>query len=197
MNELDRIVDQMDRAYRENAWHGPSVLESLTGVRAGQAAHRPIAAAHTIWELVGHMAYWKDIVRRRLAGERPEYEEPRNFPEPRDRGPEAWRRTLADLDAAHLALVEEVRRVDESRLDEPPPGASSSRYVQIHGIIQHDLWHAGQIMVLRKSPVRSAKTEAKPASRSTATARPATKKPARRKPKKKEKAGRRKAKARG
>lgn len=155
--EIDRILNQLERSYREESWHGPAVLEALAGVGAAQAAQRPIAAAHTIWELVLHMTYWKDIVRRRLAGERPETDEALNFPDVQDPSPAAWARALTNLEAAHDALSQEIARLDDAQLDEHAPGGSMPRYVMIHGIVQHDLYHAGQIAILRKpAPMKAA-----------------------------------------
>src|SRR5437762_14169982 len=69
MNEIERILDQLKRAYEGGAWHGPSVKEVLNGVTAEQAQARPIQNGHTIYELVRHIAVWEDVGRRRLQGD--------------------------------------------------------------------------------------------------------------------------------
>ena len=149
-HEVDRILDQLERSFRSESWHGPSVKEALDGVDAATAASRPLQGAHTIWELVLHVTYWKDIVRRRLAGERPETEEALNFPSVTDASPGAWESARADLESVHKSLREEIARLEDDELNEPAPGGSLSRYVMVHGIVQHDLYHAGQISILRK-----------------------------------------------
>ncbi len=68
MSEASRIADQLRRAFDGDAWHGDSVLEILNGVTAAQAAARPITHAHSIWELVLHIAAWDGVVLRRLGG---------------------------------------------------------------------------------------------------------------------------------
>jgi uncharacterized damage-inducible protein DinB len=151
MSEVARIEDQMTRAFVENAWHGPAVLEVLAGVNAEQAARRPLAGAHSIWELVLHMTTWKDVVVRRLGGD-PVNDVPDqvNFPPVTDPGAAAWQAALERLSATHQRLLGALRSVRDDQLDQASAGYGSSRYVLIHGVIQHDLYHAGQIAILRK-----------------------------------------------
>src|SRR5512140_323893 len=151
MSEIARMLDLLHRAYAGDAWHGPAVLEVLEGVDATRAASRPLASAHSILELTPHIAVWKDVVRRRLQGEswQPTPEE--------DWAPAAadsaadWAAVRAKLDASHGALVGAVAAFPEAELDRPPtPDGRRSAYALIHGVIQHDLYHAGQIALLKK-----------------------------------------------
>lgn len=152
MTEIDRILDQLKRAYEGNAWHGPAVKEVLVGVTAAQAHLRPIADGHTIYELVRHIAVWEDVGRRRLSGDPAEVpiSSPEDWPPADDTSETAWESAKAALDRGHQALVETIRQVDQSRLDEPILEGKSSVYVTLHGVIQHDLYHAGQIAILKK-----------------------------------------------
>jgi uncharacterized damage-inducible protein DinB len=153
MTEIERILDQLKRAYEGNAWHGPSVREVLDGVTAAQAHARPLANGHTIYELVRHIAVWEDVGRRRLQGDPADVEisSPADWPPPNDTSEEAWEQAKASLGRGHHTLVEEVSKVVESRLDEPVCEGKSSVYVTLHGVIQHDLYHAGQIAILKKA----------------------------------------------
>ena len=153
MNEIGRMVDQLKRAYEGNAWHGPSVREALAGVTAAQAHARPLANAHTIYELVRHIAVWEDVGRRRLQGEAADVaiSTPEDWPPPDDPGDAAWEQAKNALDRGHQALVDVISRVAESRLDEPVVAGKSSVYVTVHGVIQHDIYHAGQIALLKKT----------------------------------------------
>ena len=158
MTEIERILDQLKRAYEGNAWHGPSVREALEGVTAKQATKRPLANAHSIWELVRHTGVWEDVGRRRLEGDRAQIEisSPEDWPRPDDTSEAAWEQAKAALDRGHQALVEAITSVPESRLDAPVCEGLSSVYVTLHGVIQHDLYHAGQIAMLKKAlPNRS------------------------------------------
>jgi uncharacterized damage-inducible protein DinB len=153
MIEIERIQDQLKRAYKGNAWHGPSVCEALAGVTAEQAHARPLANAHSIWELVRHIAVWEDVGRRRLEGNRAQIEisSPEDWPPPDDTSEVAWEQAKASLDRGHQALVEAIARVPEARLNEPILEGMSTVYVTLHGVIQHDLYHAGQIAMLKKA----------------------------------------------
>ena len=153
MTEIQRILDQLKRAYEGEAWHGPSVREVLAGVTAEQAHARPLANGHTIYELVRHIAVWEDAGRRRLEGDRAQIplSSPEDWPPPDDTSEEAWEQAKRALDGGHQALVAAIERVDDSKLDEPILEGLSSVYVTLHGVIQHDLYHAGQIAILKKA----------------------------------------------
>jgi Uncharacterized protein conserved in bacteria len=153
MSEIDRILDQLKRAFEGPAWHGPSVKESLHGVTAAQAHQRPLADVHSIWELVHHIAVWEDVGRRRLEGDPAEVpiSSPEDWPPAEDTSDAAWEKARAALERSHQALVAAISRVPESRLDQPILEGKSTVYVTLHGVIQHDLYHAGQIAILRKA----------------------------------------------
>ena len=149
--ELRRIVDLLERAGNGDAWHGPSVDATLAGVTAQQAAARPLAHAHTIWELVLHIALWERIVARRLAGEEIEptpAEDWRLMPAPTEA---AWAAALSDLRRARSELRQAMLAFDEGRLGAIVQGKSYPFYVMLNGVVQHDLYHAGQIAVLKKA----------------------------------------------
>lgn len=151
MTEVERILDQLKR-YEGNAWHGPSVREALAGITAEQAHARPLRNAHSIWELVRHIAVWEDAGRRRLQGDRAQIEisSPQDWPLADDTSEAAWEQAKAALERGHEALVETIEGVPEARLDEPILEGMSTVYVTLHGVIQHDLYHAGQIAMLKK-----------------------------------------------
>lgn len=152
MSEIRRIRSQLRHAFEGPAWHGPSVRELLSDVTAEVAAARPVAGAHSIWEIALHISAWERVVRQHLDGEYtgdPPDEE--NFPTVSDTGHEAWQRTLAKLEEGNRALRDAIARLDEARLDEIVPEKVYSIYFMLHGCIQHDLYHAGQIALLKKA----------------------------------------------
>jgi uncharacterized damage-inducible protein DinB len=153
MSEIDRMLDQLKRAFEGNAWHGPSVREVLAGVTAEQAHTRVVPNAHTIWELMRHIAVWEDVGRRRLEGDRAQIEisSPEDWPPPEDTSEAAWESAKVALERGHQTLVETVKRLPESRLNEPVAEGMSTVYVTLHGVIHHDLYHAGQIAILKKA----------------------------------------------
>ena len=153
MSEAARIADQLRRAFNSEAWHGDSVFEILEGVTAAQAAARPIARAHTIWELVLHIAAWDGAVLRRLGGVAVTLSDAQNFPFVTDASETAWRKALTDVRRVHEELVSAVSVLADSRLDEMVPGKHGAHYTfyyMLHGVAQHELYHAGQIALLKK-----------------------------------------------
>ena len=149
-SEVTRIEDQLKRSFEGGAWHGPSLMEALQGVTAAKAAAKPLSAAHSIWEIVFHVTAWEDAVRRRLGGEPVELTPAEDWPAVRETGDAAWTKTLAALRAGHDALRRSVARLSDARLKEEVPGMDYSHYHLVHGVIQHDLYHAGQIAILKK-----------------------------------------------
>jgi uncharacterized damage-inducible protein DinB len=153
MSEAARIADQLSRAFDGDAWHGDSVLEILEGVTAAQAAARPIARAHTIWELVVHIAAWDGAVLRRLGGVAVTLSDAENFPPVTDASEAAWRKALAQVRRVHEELVAAVAALPDSWLDDIVPGKEGAHYTfyyMLHGAVQHELYHAGQIALLKK-----------------------------------------------
>ena len=148
--EVHRIEDQLQRAFEGGAWHGPSVLEVLEGVTAAKAAARPVAGAHSIWEMVLHIAAWKGAVRRRLQGEPVELTDAEDWPAVRDTDEAAWAAAQEKLRSGHQALRRAIAKLSDARLKEEVPGKDYTHYHLAHGVIQHDLYHAGQIALLRK-----------------------------------------------
>ncbi len=151
MKETARIADQLERAYSGKAWHGPSLRALLRGVSAEQAAQRPIPNAHTIWELVLHTAAWDRVVCERiLAGKTIKLPPEQNFPAVVDTSEAAWKKTLKELEKQHKALAAAMRKFPDAKLNRNLGGGDYSFYVTMHGAVQHDLYHAGQIAILKK-----------------------------------------------
>ena len=147
-------ITSLQRALAEGfdakAWHGPTLRGCLRGVSVELASWKPAPDRHSIWELALHCAYWKHRVRCRIGGVESRFgRSPSNFPSlPVKPDAQAWKRDLALLNRAHRALVEAVQSLDPSTLDEPAP--RRTRREQILGAAFHDVYHAGQIRLLKK-----------------------------------------------
>jgi len=129
-------------------------MELLVDVTAEQAAARPLEAAHTIWELLHHVAAWEAIALRRLQGERlVDVAQSEDWPPVVDRTATAWKRDLAAAREGNSRLRVAIAGLDDARLAAPVPGKDYDNYVLLHGVIQHDLYHAGQIALLKKKTV--------------------------------------------
>lgn len=149
MSEIERIVDQLGRAYRGEAWHGPSIREVLDGVDAEAASARPVSNAHTIRELVVHVVVWEKEALARLAGNgRDELPPEEDWPA----GATAWADLLDELDAVHERLSAAISESSDEMLTKTVTGSPGTTvYVLLHGVIQHNLYHAGQIAILKKA----------------------------------------------
>ena len=150
-NECDRIADQFYRGVEGDAWHGPPVRALLADVTAETAAARPIPSAHTIWELVLHMTAWAEIARRRVAGEVVEPTPAEDWPTPPQPSATAWNEAVAALERAHGELRRAALALGESHLEDRTPGKPHTLYVLLHGLLQHTLYHAGQIAILKRA----------------------------------------------
>lgn len=152
MREVERIADQLRRAHEGGAWHGPSVNELLDGVTAEHAAARPLAGAHSVWELVAHIEAWERAILRRLGGDSAAiYDTPEDWPSVESVSEDAWRGAQSRLAETYAALHAAVLELDDEKLDEPILPNMSTRYVSLHGAVQHTLYHAGQIALVKRS----------------------------------------------
>lgn len=150
MSEISRIIDQLQRAFEGNAWHGPSVLEALQEVNAEQALKKPITAAHNIWEIVLHITAWHIAVTQRLEGYAVELSKEEDWPPVNNSSENSWNSALQLLNESYENLLKKVSGLSDADLNKTVPGRDHSAYFLLHGIIQHDLYHTGQIAILKK-----------------------------------------------
>jgi uncharacterized damage-inducible protein DinB len=150
--ELSRLEEQLRRVLEGEAWHGPSVLEALEGVSAEQAAAHPVAGAHSIWELVLHLCGTYGLVLRRLGGEGRQLAESEDWPPVPVPSAENWSASIGLLKQLNEELIDAVKSFPVERLDEPLVAESPyTAYTQFIGVTQHNLYHAGQIALLKKA----------------------------------------------
>ena len=150
-SKASRIADQLHRAFYGSAWHGPAVLELLEDVDADTAAARPLENVHSIWELLLHVEVWDRAAMVRLGGQKWQPEGTDNFPPPGKATEGAWRKVVAGAKRTHDLLVKTVEALPESRLRDRVPGKRYDFYHMLHGIAQHELYHAGQMAILKKA----------------------------------------------
>jgi DinB family protein len=149
-HEIELLTKAIDEAYNRSAWHGPNLRSSLRGVTAEEAAWRPAFGRHNIWEIVVHAAYWKYAVRRRLmGGKRGTFAERGSnwFGRRLSPNQKAWRHDLGLLEQEHRELREAIQALDAGLLEKRLKGRPLSRHVL--GIAFHDVYHAGQIQLLK------------------------------------------------
>ena len=150
--ELARLEEQLRLSFEGPAWHGPSVLEALEGVTAGGAYRHSIAQVHSIWELALHLAGTYRLVLRRIAGDSTPLSADEDWPIVRAPTEADWTAAIRALRELNQQLRREVAAFDPARLDKPLVTQSPyPAYVQIIGVTQHDLYHAGQIVLLKRA----------------------------------------------
>jgi uncharacterized damage-inducible protein DinB len=149
---VDALLFLVDQSFDHKAWHGTGLRGSIRSVTTKQASWRPAQGRHNIRELVLHSAYWKYAVRRLLTGEKRG-----SFPLKgsnwilvSDDSDAGWRRDVALLVQMHRELRAVVARTDTTALWKKPRGSKYTRLALIEGIASHDLYHAGQIQLLKK-----------------------------------------------
>lgn len=150
-SESALIAEQLRRAFEGDAWHGPALLELLQDVDSVTAAAKPLRDVHSIWELVLHIAAWDGATLRRLAGEKCQPTGVDNFPVVPKPTAASWRKAVAHARRIHNTLVKTVAKLPEPRLRQRVPGKKYDFYFLLHGVAQHELYHAGQIAILKKA----------------------------------------------
>ena len=150
--EIAQLLEIIDRAYNRKSWHGTNLRGSIRGLTSRQASRRPARGRHNIWEIVVHAAYWKYAVWRRLTGE------PRgSFPLDGSNwfvrngvNDAAWKQDVALLDRTHRALRIGIERLPRAELTVSAAGGKVTIFELIAGIAAHDLYHAGQIQLIKR-----------------------------------------------
>jgi uncharacterized damage-inducible protein DinB len=156
-SESSRLIDQLQRAHDGDVWHGSPIVAILSGITHDQAARQPPNGAHSIWELVLHVTAWRNEVARRSTGEPSGEPDAGDWPAVGDPTAARWAEALAALDASHERLVSAVGALSDERLLQPtndprsrPLGTGVTYYELLHGSVQHDAYHAGQIAIVKK-----------------------------------------------
>ena len=147
-NEISRIARSMEKSFNKGAWYGPSAMDILSTISAEHSGHR-VGPSHSIIELVLHMVSWRTFAAKRLAGDNTfQVSEDANFPKPG-----TWDEAMKKLKQSQEELMAAVNTFPESRLGELVPAASHKYtfYTMLTGSLQHDIYHLGQIQLIRKS----------------------------------------------
>jgi hypothetical protein len=143
----------LDEAYEKKAWHGPNLKGTLRGVSLQEAVWRPAPERHNVWELAVHAAYWKYAGWRRLTGEKRgafPVTGSNWFLRPESATEKAWRADLALLDEQHRRFRSAVAKIPALSLSSLSPGSKHRIDTLVYGIAAHDVYHAGQIQLVKR-----------------------------------------------
>ncbi len=152
--EISLLLQSIEEAYHRKAWHGPNLRGSLRGLTATEVSQRPAPGRHNIWEIALHCAYWKYTVRRRILREKRGSFPVKGsnwFARPLGSADERqWKEDLRLLDDTHRLLIEVIRDLRSSDLERMPSGSRVSNRMILAGIAAHDVYHAGQIQLIKR-----------------------------------------------
>lgn len=146
---MEKITQLFNDLQQGDCWIGVNMQQALAGISAQQAARKLGENGNSIWQLVNHLVYWRETVILRLQGE-DAYPPGPDFATPAIADESAWKNTLHEFNAAYVKLLQCLSRFDTSRLDKPSPKPGQTFYQLIMGCLQHDGYHMGQIVLLKK-----------------------------------------------
>ena len=150
--ELSRIDGQLQLSFESGAWHGPALLEVLAGLGPDAAHAHPIPGAHSVWEIVLHLGGTYGLVLRRLQGDGRQLTPEEDWPAVPSATADSWRESVRVLQGLNEELRRAVRGFPAARVDDPlVPEASFTAYTQFIGVAQHNLYHAGQMALLKRA----------------------------------------------
>jgi len=150
-NEIKRIVQQFTASMEGNAWHGPAVFELLNDINDEEASQRALRDAHNIYEIAAHIIIWQKEGIRKINGNARNVTKQEDWPVTNDATTEQWSEIKDSLLAVYNELKNGLEEFPDERLSENVPGGEQTFYVLFHGIIQHNIYHAGQIAMLKKA----------------------------------------------
>lgn len=153
MSEIKRIATLFKQTFEGQPYYGPSVLGALKGVTAGIAIRKPRWSAHSIWSIVTHLTAELVYAREVIEGTAASYDG-KTWPEIVDTSEAAWQHAVKELKRANRSLVRAVQRLDDKVLDEKPIHVRGPYYLMLHGTMQHNVYHAGQISLLAGEAVK-------------------------------------------
>src|SRR4026207_1550630 len=151
MNNRDRIIDELTRALERDPWYGPAISEVLEGVDATAAAARPIAGAHSIWELVHRVTAWVRAIHTRLKGSVCELAGEADWPPVREPSERAWTAAVDDLRRAQAELVATLRSLGDADLGATTPNRDYDLEYLLRGLTQHHAYHTGQMAIIKNA----------------------------------------------
>jgi hypothetical protein len=150
MNEVKFLRDQIETTFKGDSWHGPNLVKTLTGIDYEQALMRPLGERHTIWELTDHIAFWMEEVWKSVRDhERLNPDKKSDWPK-MVASEEEWAQSVNRLEAAVNMTLGELASWTDDDLEKMVPGEKFSFKQMLHGVVHHNLYHAGQINLLKQ-----------------------------------------------
>ena len=152
MDEVKFLIDQIRTTFNGDSWHGPNLVKTLKGVDIEQARERTVEERHTIWELTDHITFWLEEVDKSVKDKKNLDHSGEDWPR-MGATMEEWEQSVRRLEAAVNMLVDDLATWKNSDLEITVPGANFTFKQMLHGTIHHNLYHAGQINIIKKKQV--------------------------------------------
>jgi uncharacterized damage-inducible protein DinB len=155
MRESMRIAQLFEDIYDGDPWMDVNFLSNLKRIDTSQASLRIYPDWNTIWEILNHLISWREVVLARLQGKSIPSPEHNYFLPVTDTSPKNWKETLSRLEQSQEAWISFLRVFNEEDFEKNYPGTRYNYYELIHGILQHDAYHLGQIVIMIKRVVQT------------------------------------------
>jgi uncharacterized damage-inducible protein DinB len=151
MNEIQQLAERYEQTLNGDAWYGYPVWTILHDINAQCAAAQLIPGTHTIWQLVMHMEFWERVALRRFSTRlSPAEDDPGNFPPTPSPDEAEWQKALERFRASNREFRQAISQLEPGKLDQNTPGSNRTFRYELVGIIEHHIYHAGQIALLKK-----------------------------------------------
>ncbi len=150
MSETDRIAEQLTMAFEGDTWTGRPIRDIVRTFTAASAAETRAPGGNSAWEILGHIVTWLRVSRIRLGGQAADATDEDNFPAVTDPSATAWNALWTETEAEYRGLADAIRRFPADRLSATTPGQTYPIYHLLHGVIQHSLYHGGQLALLAR-----------------------------------------------
>jgi uncharacterized damage-inducible protein DinB len=149
LTDIEQLVKRYDQTMSVEAWYGDPVWKILQGIDASCAAAELLPGTHNIWQLVMHMEFWERIAARRFSGPVAP-EEAGNFPATPAVDEAEWQKTLKSFRTSNREFRQAISLLDSNSLNKNTPGGQQTFGYELVGVIEHHIYHAGQIALLKK-----------------------------------------------
>jgi len=150
MSEKQKIIQLFDELQQGDCWIGVNMQQALAGVDAATAVYKRKESGNNIWQLVNHLIYWRKTVMIRLQGKNARPPMP-DFYLPDDRSEASWQQTLKHFEEVYLSFRDTILAFDADTLDNDSPMKGQTYYQLLMGCLQHDAYHMGQMVILKKN----------------------------------------------
>jgi hypothetical protein len=151
LDEIKILIDEIKITSKgEYSWHGPSLMNTQKGIKADEASRRPLTGRHTIWEIVDHMSFWLNEISKSLMSERmPNPSNVKDWP-PMGRTDKDWEKSVNKLENSIDELTDQLASFGKEKMESMVPGTNYSYRKMLNGILHHNIYHSGQISILKK-----------------------------------------------